>query len=422
MLKSFTRWFLTILIVSEISTLHFLQNFLAILENDLQSQKRLASEPRFHPSSDVNPSEDRDSRLPRVWIPATSSFCREWSVNYDEWWTHHPDWEASGENQTHYCFALIKSHAKANYLRNLYHNQFHGDCNHVFTGKMWSSGWGADLSNIIMTIQHAKLKGVPAQMKALHPWQWAKAKPTRKNPNPEAVCPTQDMNCYFLPLSNCAPSANITNYEKKVWFFGYDHEYPGVQDFLLDAAFATRPQTWLRKRVFDMVAQQNITTPCSVLHVRRGDVVLHLTQTRKYRPIEDYVQHATNNNILLLTDDQNAIEEAIFKFPNLNWMYIDRPRYAGSEGGWEQHIPSGDPAFEMTVLQAIFQLASKCNQIVRTHSGLSGYIYAMMRQANATVDFVDLDGQSSYLDVFSPSNRNSSTISRPYRSAVKQSI
>ena len=33
------------------------------------------------------------------------------------------------------------------------------------------------------------------------------------------------------------------------------------------------------------------------------------------------------NNIFLLTDDQNAIEEAEAKFPEKNWMYCKRPRH-----------------------------------------------------------------------------------------------
>jgi len=55
-------------------------------------------------------------------------FCVTWDVNTDEWWTHHPDWVVSHENETHYCFAPMENPEKAMFFRDLYDIQFHGNC------------------------------------------------------------------------------------------------------------------------------------------------------------------------------------------------------------------------------------------------------------------------------------------------------
>ena len=77
-----------------------------------------------------------------------STFCLEWEVNSDEWWTHHPEWFVSHENDTHYCFTRYDEN-KSKFLRELYDIQFHGNCSNVTTKVMWSSGWGADFSNVL---------------------------------------------------------------------------------------------------------------------------------------------------------------------------------------------------------------------------------------------------------------------------------
>ena len=55
------------------------------------------------------------------------------------------------------------------------------------------------------------------------------------------------------------------------------------------------------------------STVCTVIHVRRGDIVLHEETSRRYRAIAEYVETKEveiHDNILLLTDDANAIGEA----------------------------------------------------------------------------------------------------------------
>ena len=128
---------------------------------------------------------------------------------------------------------------------------------------------------------------------------------------------------------------------------------------------------------------------CTVFHVRRGDIVTHGGITRRYFPISDYVKHMNsskvsnpNHYVLLLTDDSNAINEAHEFFPYLNIKFFDRPRHKGSNHGtvWEDQTPSRDPAFEVIVMMATFELAQECSAIVWGQSGFAAYVYNQVRE------------------------------------------
>eukprot|EP00663_Eupelagonemidae_sp_cell21sb_P001929 gene1929-4762_t len=55
---------------------------------------------------------------------------------------------------------------------------------------------------------------------------------------------------------------------------------------------------------------------------------------------------------VLMTDDQGAIDEAAgMGGSGIRWLYIDRPRWRGAEGGWENHFPSGDPKLEVVYIK-----------------------------------------------------------------------
>ena len=200
---------------------------------------------------------------------------------------------------------------------------------------MWSSGWGADFENVVDSLKYALDSGNPVQffVEEGSAWHYAGKKDASR-----PVCESKDMYCYFLNLSRC-PAIPDQPYEGD--FLSEDFQlHRGVGRWLLE--YATRKQTWLRREVYEFSKKIEITTPCTVMHVRRTDIVLHEEWARKYRKIEEYVNALDNStrNILLLTDDQNAIEEAKTLYPEYNWMYIDRPRHRGAEGGWENQIPS----------------------------------------------------------------------------------
>lgn len=299
------------------------------------------------------------------------TFCVPWEIDVDKWWTHSPDWSVSKENETHQCFSQMEDPEKAEFFRTLYDIQWNGNCSNVFTKVMWSAGWGADLRNVIDGLQEAVKTGQPMQMFTQQPWHYAHAAPDR------STCATKDYRCYFLDLGKCTP--NQQSYASSLL----------NQKLLLDKnpgswyyEYATRPKTWLRHKVLRFSSKINITTPCTVVHVRRADIVLHKNRIRRYHEIDDYVKRLNNDtkNIFLLTDDANAISEALYKFPEYNWMYIDRPRHKGAEGGFENQIPSKNPKFEVIVLLSIFQLVKKCATLIHTKSGFALLLRREMAQ------------------------------------------
>jgi hypothetical protein len=190
------------------------------------------------------------------------------------------------------------------------------------------------------------------------------------------------MFCFFLQLGHCRPSKTQ---EALV--------YRGDTSLLQQAwllEYVLRPQQWLRRRVYEYLRDQapSITTPCSAIHVRRADVVLHSFNSRKYYEVADYLEKLRDNNqhhdknILLLTDDANAVTEALEFHPDYNWIYLNRTRHRGKEGGWENQLPSNDPVEEMVVLIATFKLVQQCNTIVHGQSTFSDLLFLQMQQSS----------------------------------------
>jgi hypothetical protein len=87
-------------------------------------EKRIRSLKSPHSRSDDIDSESTPSREP---------FCVDWETNMDNWWTHHPDWYVSKENNTHYCFSPMEDAEKAVAFRRIYDVQFGGACSNVTT-------------------------------------------------------------------------------------------------------------------------------------------------------------------------------------------------------------------------------------------------------------------------------------------------
>jgi hypothetical protein len=115
------------------------------------------------------------------------------------------------------------------------------------------------------------------------------------------------------------------------------------------------------------------------LHVRRSDIKGH--GLRKYHKVDEYIsalKSKLHGNILLLTDDQNAIEEAEANFPNYNWMYFNRTRFRGNEGGWENHMPSKNPKLEVITLLATFRAVKKCDSISMARGNFANTILGEM--------------------------------------------
>lgn len=64
--------------------------------------------------------------------------CFLWEEDMDHWWTHHPLWSVSLENDTHTCFQYNEAYYPLSLQ--LYKNQFMSDCTNVTTRYMYDSG------------------------------------------------------------------------------------------------------------------------------------------------------------------------------------------------------------------------------------------------------------------------------------------
>ena len=297
------------------------------------------------------------------------TFCLSWKVNSDKWWTHHVDWMIKNETDDGYCFSPIENVKDALLLRRLYNIQFRGYCDQARTKRIWNCGFGGEFANVLDGLLKALGTNQPTTMIFQDPWVYA----VNKDGSLPA-CTRKDFSCYFLPFTRCEPDP------AKAWpgsFYSVHQPTFLSEENRLLLWFATRPQTWLRKQVYEFSKTIPLTQPCSVIHVRRTDV---WTEKRRYFAIEDYV-NATDKltkTIFLLTDDDNAIKEARAKYPDRNWVVIDRPRLKGNEAGWGAHFPSGDPRREIIVLLSIFREVRKCSVFVHGFSNLSEYIAAWM--------------------------------------------
>jgi hypothetical protein len=287
---------------------------------------------------------------------------------------------------------------------------------------------------------------------------------------PANLCPSNDIFCYFLPIHNLSSSSLSSSFpqqalQQPVRFLHRWQGFTSTPTTLHLLEFMTRSQTWLR-REGARVASDTLSMPpfsslsssgggaagspplcCVTFHVRRGDVVLHGKFSRRYHAVSEYMdayriyqkgqqqpflpydfagwlsssrQYPLPDlrEILLLTDDANAIVEATMLHQAYEWRYINRPRFAGPEGGWENPIPSGNATWEVIVLQAMSQLmrwqARNCDVPVLVHSksNLADYLYAHLLMDNPRAVRIDLDQDGTKRVVHSLDNVKSVKLSR----------
>jgi hypothetical protein len=291
----------------------------------------------------------------------------------------------------------------------------------VFYKKITGSGWGVDMSHVIDGLRYALEHEQPVHLVTPTDWQYAVGKkPDLQTP----ICSaTEYLDCYFLPLTSCQKDASLVAWTRQQGDIAYQFPWhgfdkPSSNEWLLQ--YATRPQTWLRKRAFDIAQKTGLLSTslsCLAIHVRRNDIVLHGKFSRKYHRISEYLDAAIQQgwhfqNILLLTDDANAIEEATKLHPQYHWFYVERERHRASEGGWENHIPSHDPALEVAILHANFLLLKHCSAIVHSKSNLADYFYGVMRQANENVFRINIDQSKQHAQIHNEKNIKSVKISR----------
>ena len=310
--------------------------------------------------------------------------------------------------------------AFVNRLHQIQHTNCHADAHYK---KISGSGWGLDIAHVVDGLQYAMQNRFPVHILTPIQWQYTVGKPPHLHTPP---CSSADLNCYFLPLTSCEPDAHLASWtaqhgtvEFRNPWRGYAHSTSN--EWVLH--YATRAQTWLRKQAFDIAESTGLlstTTPCTAIHVRRNDVVRHGKFSRRYHRISEYMaaakrQGLLSENILLLTDDANAVIEATSTYPEFSWFYIRRPRHRGDEGGWENHIPSNDPALEVVVLHASFLLVQHCDVLVHSKSNLADYLYVVMALANpsvAALHRIDIDRDKQHTVIHNERNSVSVKLSR----------
>lgn len=374
--------------------------------------KLVAERVQRHSAEEQAPSRNKQSKdeSSNSAIPpeAKKPFCVPWETDLDEWWTHHPDWVVSKENETHYCFSPMEDPEKAAAFRKLYDIQFNGDCSNITTKQMWSSGFGADFQNVVDGLKNAYQTGIPTQMHVkTGAWHYAGKKDASR-----PVCDTKDMYCFFLKMTRC--EANPAQLYEGAFMTEDFNMNDSIERWFLE--YATRQQTWLRREVYKFSKKVQVKTPCTAMHVRRTDIVLHGQFSRKYRQIHEYLQALNNStkNILLLTDDQNAIEESQVLHPDYNWMFIDRPRHRGASGGWENQIPSDDPKLEVIVLLSIFRLVRQCSSFIHTSSNFASLLKREMQDEHKDKDLHIVNLDDGNPDVFSAKNSLSVNLSTTF--------
>jgi hypothetical protein len=160
-------------------------------------------------------------------------------------------------------------------------------------------------------------------------------------------------------------------------------------------SYLFRPNYFVRQQIvhevkaFQLVKTEDV---CAAMHVRRGDVLMHEGDARFYLPLHAYLRGAQAfikalgvTTILLLTDSQAVIDEAAAcekDFPDLcggiSWRYVEKKRWYGAEGGWENPFPSGSAVEEFMNIQLEFALAQQCDLMIQGTSGYGDLVYNHM--------------------------------------------
>lgn len=375
-------------------------------------------------------------------------FCTNWNhINVDIWWTHHPTYEILYENSTHQCFHRIMNKTKAHLFQKLYNIQFNNnqsDCydNDEITSKriykyITGSGWGIDIAHVVDGMLYAIQNQIPVQIIVPNNWQYV----TTNNINiqnyqnneqqqndynghgqhKQQSCTSMDLECYFLPHIQCKyePQYEDEDNSNNIIKFYYPwYGYDKLNETLWLLQYATRGLQWLRYESIklSLTVQLPYNETCTTIHVRRSDVILHQQYSRQYHSINEYInagniKHNNNNiiskNILILTDDSNAISEAIALYHNQKYKfyYINRPRYKNIEGGWENHIPSLNPQYEVIVLFTIFRLIKSCSILIHSKSNIANYFYTILLLHNEFIQDYNYYYYNNYHDSSNDNNR-----------------
>jgi hypothetical protein len=319
--------------------------------------------------------------VPKCFEELNQTYCcaQSWEHNLDDWWQHHAGWQVSFENDTTFCFSPIASQERRLYLEKIiYPLQWETDCSQVSSNFLANAGFSANLGINGKAFMTAMLQNKTYTMTKKFAnifWQYAVW------PSGQHVCPATDMTCFFLPITHCKVDYGI----KDDFLPNANYNLNGGPNTWL-RHYLIRPQQWMRRKVYNILRDvlTKIRRPCSTLHVRRTDAILegNWRKRRHYFALQDYLDYInlrTTESVVLLTDDQTTIDEARQLHPHVPWIYFNRTRWQGTMGGYNSHLPSGDPVVEMAFLLAELQLGGQCRHLVHTKSGFRDVVLQYMQ-------------------------------------------
>ena len=351
--------------------------------------------------------------------PQEQLYCSPWEVNVDDWWQDHPDWEVSDKhtNDTHTCFHPIASQERANLLKDAHAVQFPNNlqegCKRLATRQIYNVGFGFNMYQAFGKLFYSAFREGRAFRPSIQgnpKFQWLYVPPYDTNSTHWASCPTQDHECYFLPVSSCPRPVfrKDENFKRKIdWELFGNSKKPGNSTLLqqkiwMDNYFM-RPRQVLRHKFYQFMQDHNNGVPaldgeksqCSWIHVRRADAMSEKDYARNFYPIQKYLERGNisqNETVLLFTDDDSAIEEAILLHPEYNWVYFNRTRHRGPVE-INSHIPSHDPSLEVLILLAEKHLAAQCDKGVHGKSSYFKHLQAGMiaRKDISRLTFIEMD-------------------------------
>jgi hypothetical protein len=333
--------------------------------------------------------------------------CSPWEIDMDAWWQWHPDWEPHNENETHTCFRPIQHEGKAAFFRKVYETQHHGlDCSQMRTRAIIQVGYAAYIGYVNHGFYSAFRDGRPFQMtKVYDTFRWFMTPPydTPAGTNRSwAACPSQDSLCYFLPISSCERQMGRPEDRPARRYKHFESSLDGqVDEYLWLKSYLARPRQEVRRRLRELIQKEapvmDPNSPCTWIHVRRGDAMTEARFARNFYPLSEYLKAGNvtrGDNILLLTDDHTTIEEAQLLHPEYQWHYWNRTRNRGAQRK-NSHIPSKDEAREMLIVLAESQLAGKCKKGVHGTSNMIKMFQASMAMehglGNITLVSIDDD-------------------------------
>lgn len=202
--------------------------------------------------------------------------------------------------------------------------------------------------------------------------------------------------CYYLPLGFCERESEM--HGKRQWAYPDQNRTgankPLFYEFELLKKYMLRPNQEFRKKAMEMRESLRVPLPCTAIHVRRGDAGFPRQPYRRYAAVQEYLDKGDvkeGENILLLTDDESTIEEIKTHHPNHKWYYLQRPRANGTDGGFEGHVPSGDPAFEMLAIDTEMKLGSRCSKLIHGKSGFMKMLKGIMKRDGRAYSEYEVD-------------------------------